>query len=74
MWTFELRLKSFCVLVCSDSYQGEIEMISQMKPKSEGENQIGFLEYFEEIIGTDGYVRDINENNSKYDCLLETLS
>lgn len=45
-------------------------MISQMKPKSEEGNQVGFLEYFEEIIGTDGYVGEINELNQRYTLLL----
>lgn len=38
--------------------QGEIESISQMKAKGTGE-QIGLVEYLEEIVGTSGYIEEI---------------
>lgn len=36
-------------------------MISQMKAKSENDTEVGFLEYFEDIIGTDAYKEQIGE-------------
>ena len=36
--------------------QGEVEQISMMKPKGENENEIGLLEFLEDIIGTRRYV------------------
>jgi len=41
--------------------QGEVESISQMKPKGKDENDTGLLEYLEEIIGTNQYVEPIEE-------------
>lgn len=35
--------------------QGEVEAISQMKPKSTNEHDEGLLEYLEDIIGTSQY-------------------
>lgn len=35
--------------------QGEVELISQMKPRGEQENEVGLLEYIEDIIGTARY-------------------
>ena len=32
--------------------QGEVEKISLMKPKSENKNEVGLLEYLEDIIGS----------------------
>ncbi|KAJ4808601.1 Structural maintenance of chromosomes protein [Rhynchospora pubera] len=40
--------------------QGEVEQISLMKPKSQGPNDGGFLEYLEDIIGTKQYVERID--------------
>lgn len=39
--------------------QGEVESISRMKPKGETPNEVGLLEYLEEIIGTDRYIEEI---------------
>ncbi|GAV58095.1 SMC_N domain-containing protein/SMC_hinge domain-containing protein [Cephalotus follicularis] len=50
--------------------QGEVEQISLMKPKSQGPHDEGFLEYLEDIIGTDKYVEKIDEANK----LLESLN
>ncbi|KAL0450548.1 UNVERIFIED_CONTAM: Structural maintenance of chromosomes protein 4 [Sesamum latifolium] len=36
--------------------QGEVEQISLMKPKAQGPHDEGFLEYLEDIIGTNKYV------------------
>lgn len=40
---------------------GEVELISQMKPKAEDKNDTGLLEYLEDIIGTDKYIPRIEE-------------
>lgn len=42
--------------------QGEVEQISLMKPKAQGPHDEGFLEYLEDIIGTDKYVEKIDES------------
>lgn len=41
--------------------QGEVEQISQMKPKGETEHEQGLLEFLEELIGTNKYVQPIEE-------------
>lgn len=41
--------------------QGEVEQISLMKPKAQGPHDEGFLEYLEDIIGTNQYVEKIDE-------------
>lgn len=41
-------------------FQGEVEQISLMKPKAQGPHDVGFLEYLEDIIGTDKYVEKID--------------
>eukprot|EP01104_Vermistella_antarctica_P018535 TRINITY_DN6901_c0_g1_i1.p1 TRINITY_DN6901_c0_g1~~TRINITY_DN6901_c0_g1_i1.p1 ORF type:complete len:1323 (-),score=555.35 TRINITY_DN6901_c0_g1_i1:208-4176(-) len=41
--------------------QGEVEMISLMKPKAQTEHDVGLLEYLEDIIGTNVYVKQIEE-------------
>ncbi|OIR57369.1 MAG: structural maintenance of chromosomes protein 4 [Amphiamblys sp. WSBS2006] len=43
--------------------QGEVELISQMKPKGNGEND-GLLEYLEEIVGTNKYIEEIGRKES----------
>lgn len=43
------------------SVQGEVEQISLMKPKVQGAHDEGFLEYLEDIIGTNQYVEKIEE-------------
>jgi structural maintenance of chromosome 4 len=40
--------------------QGEVEQISLMKPKATTPHEVGFLEYLEDIIGTNKYVESIN--------------
>lgn len=42
-------------------FQGEVEQISLMKPKAQGPHDEGFLEYLEDIIGTNKYVEKIDE-------------
>jgi structural maintenance of chromosome 4 len=55
----------FCICNCITSelgiIQGEVEQISLMKPKSQGPHDEGFLEYLEDIIGTNQYVEKIEE-------------
>ena len=41
--------------------QGEVEQIAMMKPKGVTENDVGLLEYFEDIIGTNQLVPMIDE-------------
>ncbi|KAG0473867.1 hypothetical protein HPP92_015724 [Vanilla planifolia] len=50
--------------------QGEVEQISLMKPKAQGSHDEGFLEYLEDIIGTNQYVEKIEAAHK----LLETLN
>ena len=45
--------------------QGEVEAISLMKPKAETANEDGFLEYLEDIIGTDHLNPPIKELEGK---------
>lgn len=45
-----------------DCVQGEVEQISLMKPKAQGPHDEGFLEYLEDIIGTNKYVEKIDES------------
>ncbi|CAM0954809.1 unnamed protein product [Alopecurus aequalis] len=51
--------------------QGEVEQISLMKPKSQGPHDEGFLEYLEDIIGTNQYVEKIEEANKQLEVLNE---
>lgn len=53
---FWFESKSFVFL------QGEVEQISLMKPKAQGPHDEGFLEYLEDIIGTNKYVEKIDES------------
>jgi len=46
--------------------QGEVEQISLMKPKAQGPHDEGFLEYLEDIIGTNQYVEKIEEANKEW--------
>ena len=46
-------------------YQGEVEQISLMKPKAQGLHDEGFLEYLEDIIGTNKYVEKIDESSKE---------
>ncbi|KAK9670903.1 Structural maintenance of chromosomes protein 4, partial [Basidiobolus ranarum] len=51
----DLDHKRFLIL------QGEVESISQMKPKAANEHEDGLLEYLEDIIGTSKYKETIKE-------------
>ncbi|KAK9475393.1 RecF/RecN/SMC [Dipodascopsis tothii] len=51
----DLDHKRFLIL------QGEVESIAQMKPKAQGDNDDGLLEYLEDIIGTARYKSMIEE-------------
>ncbi|AET03555.2 putative structural maintenance of chromosomes protein [Medicago truncatula] len=54
--------------------QGEVEQISLMKPKSQGPHDEGFLEYLEDIIGTNKYVEKIDESYKQLESLNERRS
>lgn len=41
--------------------QGDVELISLMKPKATNEHDTGLLEYIEDIIGSNKYINDINQ-------------
>ena len=41
--------------------QGEVEQIALMAPKGKKEDDVGLLEYLEDIIGSNGHVARINE-------------
>jgi structural maintenance of chromosome 4 len=51
--------------------QGEVESISQMKPKAANEHEDGLLEYLEDIIGTSGYKEKIDEAFAEMEKLTE---
>lgn len=50
--------------------QGEIESISNMKPKGPGEAQ-GLVEYLEEIIGTQKYIEEIKKHETALEAAFE---
>ncbi|XP_078438243.1 structural maintenance of chromosome 3 [Wolffia australiana] len=54
--------------------QGEVEQISLMKPKAHGPHDEGFLEYLEDIIGTNQYVTKIEESYQQLESLNEKRS
>ncbi|WOL08544.1 structural maintenance of chromosomes protein 4 [Canna indica] len=54
--------------------QGEVEQISLMKPKAQGPHDEGFLEYLEDIIGTNQYVDKIDEAFKQLEVLNEKRS
>ncbi|KAM1156948.1 hypothetical protein FF1_027606 [Malus domestica] len=54
--------------------QGEVEQISLMKPKAQGSHDEGFLEYLEDIIGTNIYVEKIDESFKELESLNEKRS
>ncbi|KAK9698350.1 hypothetical protein RND81_08G098000 [Saponaria officinalis] len=54
--------------------QGEVEQISLMKPKAQGPHDEGFLEYLEDIIGTNKYVEKIEESHKQLESLNEKRS
>eukprot|EP00759_Apiculatamorpha_spiralis_P026409 PhF_6_TR29360/c1_g1_i1/m.43194/K06675/SMC4; structural maintenance of chromosome 4 len=45
--------------------QGEVEQIALMKPKAEKEGEEGFLEYLDDLIGTNKYVDGIKRSTEK---------
>ena len=45
--------------------QGEVELISQMKPKGANPHEEGLLEYLEDIIGSNKYVDAIGKGVSR---------
>jgi len=47
--------------------QGEVELISQMKPLATSPNETGLLEYLEDIIGSNKYVEPIAKASAEYD-------
>lgn len=47
--------------------QGEVELISQMKPLGTAPGETGLLEYLEDIIGSNQYVEPIVKANADYD-------
>ncbi|CAG8508683.1 13626_t:CDS:10, partial [Acaulospora morrowiae] len=55
----DLDHKRFLIL------QGEVESISQMKPKAPNEHEDGLLEYLEDIIGTSKYKEPIEKSSQK---------
>ncbi|KAL4568471.1 hypothetical protein LXL04_024084 [Taraxacum kok-saghyz] len=54
--------------------QGEVEQISLMKPKAQGPHDEGFLEYLEDIIGTNKYLEKIEESHKQLEALNEKRS
>ena len=56
------RPDPFIFIYIQVSIQGEVEQISMMKPKAQGPHDEGFLEYLEDIIGTNQYVEKIGES------------
>ncbi|XP_068664523.1 structural maintenance of chromosomes protein 4-like isoform X1 [Aristolochia californica] len=54
--------------------QGEVEQISLMKPKAQGPHDEGFLEYLEDIIGTNQYVAQIDDFYKQLESLNEKRS
>ena len=51
--------------------QGEVEQISQMKPKAENKNEEGMLEYLEDIIGSSRLKPFIEKLSNQVDQLNE---
>ncbi|XP_025270136.1 structural maintenance of chromosomes protein 4 isoform X2 [Camponotus floridanus] len=51
--------------------QGEVEQIAMMKPKGENENDIGMLEFLEDIIGTSRYKEPLTKLADKVEMLTE---
>ncbi|XP_952594.1 smc protein, putative [Theileria annulata] len=67
-------LKSFGMDLYNNRFlilQGEVEQISQMKPKATKPDEEGLLEYLEDIIGTNQYLEQINQALEKYEELQE---
>lgn len=51
--------------------QGEVESIAMMKPKAQTENEVGHLEYLEDIIGTTRYKEPLAKIMARVDALTE---
>ncbi|KAG9294199.1 hypothetical protein G9A89_021558 [Geosiphon pyriformis] len=64
----DLDHKRFLIL------QGEVESISQMKPKAQSEHDEGLLEYLEDIIGTSKYKLPIEEASDQLEKLNDERS
>jgi len=65
-YNIDLKNNRFLIL------QGEVELISQMKPMGqEGTGETGLLEYLEEIIGSNKFVEPITKSNAEYDAAEE---
>ncbi|KAK1443928.1 structural maintenance of chromosomes SMC family protein [Babesia gibsoni] len=65
-------LKSFGMDLYNNRFlilQGEVEQISQMKPKATKPEEEGLLEYLEDIIGTNQYLEKIKEAHQEYENL-----
>lgn len=59
-----IRIVTLCLCYLKNLLQiqqGEVESISQMKPKAANEHEDGLLEYLEDIIGTSKYKEPIEE-------------
>ncbi|KAG0316235.1 hypothetical protein BGZ97_007185 [Linnemannia gamsii] len=64
----DLDHKRFLIL------QGEVESISQMKPKAMNEHEDGLLEYLEDIIGTSAYKDTIEKSGIELEALNDERS
>ncbi|KAG0324418.1 hypothetical protein BGZ99_001886 [Dissophora globulifera] len=64
----DLDHKRFLIL------QGEVESISQMKPKAQSEHEDGLLEYLEDIIGTSAYKETIEKSAVELEALNDERS
>ncbi|KAG0376043.1 hypothetical protein BGX24_008366 [Mortierella sp. AD032] len=64
----DLDHKRFLIL------QGEVESISQMKPKAQNEHEDGLLEYLEDIIGTSAYKDTIEKSGIELEALNDERS
>ncbi|KAH8409526.1 hypothetical protein KR222_007722, partial [Zaprionus bogoriensis] len=51
--------------------QGEVESIAMMKPKGQTESETGMLEYLEDIIGTQRYIRPLQQINQRVEQLTD---
>ena len=68
----DLDHKRFLILqVYNILFKGEVESIALMKPKGQGENEDGLLEYLEDIIGTSSLKQPINEAEQQLEKLTE---
>jgi structural maintenance of chromosome 4 len=54
--------------------QGEVEQIAMMKPKGQTEHETGFLEYLEDVIGSNRFVEAIAEKGAAVESLNEDRS